>query len=224
MEYKNCNTCNKEKQITNFAIRNKIRKTYHNRCKDCTNIYAKSYRETNNETIKEKQKKWYKEKGKSWKKNYDKKNNDRIKKYERNKYKTDFSYRFRKVLRTRLNKTLKGIKFSTSIIKYTGIDLQLLRKWLEYQFDDKMNWNNYGKYWDIDHVKPCISFDLSDEKNVYLCFNWRNLQPLEKTKNYKKNRKINYNMCLNQIDKILKFESLYIQYQDIEAIQCRLRV
>ena len=50
-----------------------------------------------------------------------------------------------------------------------------------------MNWNNCGLGgWEIDHILPCNSFDLSDPKQQELCFNYTNLQPLWAIDNIKK--------------------------------------
>jgi hypothetical protein len=49
---------------------------------------------------------------------------------------------------------------------------------LEYQFDENMSWDNHGKYWSIDHVIPCASFDMSNIDEQKKCFHWSNLQPL----------------------------------------------
>ena len=38
----------------------------------------------------------------------------------------------------------------------------------------------------LDHVKPCASFNLQNEKEQQLCFNWSNLQPLEASANISK--------------------------------------
>ena len=53
-----------------------------------------------------------------------------------------------------------------------------------------MTFDNYGEYWTIDHVYPCCEYDLTIEDNIYQCFNWRNLRPLIKIKNYEKTNKI----------------------------------
>lgn len=37
-----------------------------------------------------------------------------------------------------------------------------------------MNWDNYGS-WHIDHIIPCSSWDLSNEDDIYKCFNYLNL-------------------------------------------------
>ena len=34
-----------------------------------------------------------------------------------------------------------------------------------------MSWGNHGEIWEIDHIKPCASFDLTDKKLV-LCGNY----------------------------------------------------
>ena len=49
-----------------------------------------------------------------------------------------------------------------------------------------MAWDNYGtgqngkgtQEWQIDHIKPCASFDLSKESEQKKCFHYTNLQPL----------------------------------------------
>jgi hypothetical protein len=50
-----------------------------------------------------------------------------------------------------------------------------------------MNKENHGSYWQIDHVTPCASFDLSDPEQQKICCHWSNCRPLEKTENTRKN-------------------------------------
>ena len=50
-----------------------------------------------------------------------------------------------------------------------------------------MNWDNYGRDgWHVDHFRPCASCDLNDEEQQLVCFNWRNLAPLDSFENYSK--------------------------------------
>ena len=48
-------------------------------------------------------------------------------------------------------------------------------------FKPGMSWENYGKIWEIDHIKPCDSFDLTKLEEQQKCFHYTNLQPLFKT-------------------------------------------
>lgn len=41
---------------------------------------------------------------------------------------------------------------------YTFDDLKVH---LENQFDDVMNWSNYGTYWELDHIKPITAFKFN---------------------------------------------------------------
>lgn len=44
-----------------------------------------------------------------------------------------------------------------------------------------MNWENHGVIWEIDHIKPCSSFDLTNNDHQKQCFHFSNHQPLFKT-------------------------------------------
>jgi hypothetical protein len=49
---------------------------------------------------------------------------------------------------------------------------------IEAQFIPGMSWENYGRGgWEIDHIKPCASFDLTDPAQQAACFHFTNLRP-----------------------------------------------
>ena len=75
-------------------------------------------------------------------------------------------------------------------MELVGCSLEFLKSHLEKQFDDKMTWDNYGSYWSLDHIMPMASFDLSIKEEQNKCFNWMNLQPLERKENIRKGAKI----------------------------------
>jgi hypothetical protein len=115
------------------------------------------------------------------------------------------------------NKTLlsikqkKWVKKYSKILNYLSVPLEYFKKWIEFQFqlDSKMTWENQGKYWDFDHVKPCDSFDLTNEEEIKKCFVWHNISPLEKKKNYSKNKKIDPLLIENTNKRKELFISLY---------------
>jgi len=85
---------------------------------------------------------------------------------------------------------------SYSMSKYIGIDAFMLRKWIESMWSDGMNWDNYGEYWVVDHVVPIRFFNLKDEKDLYLCWNYKNLLPLLKEDNSKKHGSVYFAFIL----------------------------
>ena len=60
-----------------------------------------------------------------------------------------------------------------------------LRQHIERQFDDNMNWDNYGIYWHIDHIIPqsCLPYTSMEEDNFKKCWALNNLRPLEAKEN-----------------------------------------
>jgi len=71
------------------------------------------------------------------------------------------------------------------LVSYT---LGELMRHLEKQFYNKMNWNNYGNYWAVDHITPKSSFNYTspDDLEFKQCWALKNLQPLEKIENIRK--------------------------------------
>ena len=73
-----------------------------------------------------------------------------------------------------------------------GYTIQDLIVHLEKQFDEKMNWGNYGSYWVIDHILPItlFKFDSSNDPQFKQCWDLKNLRPLEKIANIKKGKRV----------------------------------
>lgn len=87
----------------------------------------------------------------------------------------------REALRNRLWECLKkkGLQKANSITKYLGCPPSDLPSILEKKFLPGMTWDNRGRGgWDIDHIIPCASFDLSKQEHLSVCFHHLNLQPL----------------------------------------------
>jgi hypothetical protein len=106
------------------------------------------------------------------------------------KYRDDISYKLLKLLRSRIYKVMKETVKSKTSLELLGCSLKQLQHHLEKQFKKGMSWDNYGK-WHIDHIQPCVSFDLRKPSEQRKCFNYRNLQPLWAKENLRKNGKHN---------------------------------
>ncbi|KKN37889.1 hypothetical protein LCGC14_0758980 [marine sediment metagenome] len=111
--------------------------------------------------------------------------------------KNDIQFRIKRNLRARVNRCVRGMVKNGSAVKDLGCTVEKLKKYLEKQFysnsktGESMTWENYGLYgWHIDHVKPLISFDLSDREQFLKACNYTNLQPLWAQDNLAKGHKI----------------------------------
>jgi len=173
---KTCNKCKEEKILDNFT---KDRIT----CKIC----LKEYYILNKNKYKENSKNWYnknKQKHSERVSLYQKDNKESLNKFRKTYYhnvlKIDLNYKIANNLRTRLCKLLKTGKLSL-LKDLIGCNKDKLIDHLEKQFLPVFTWKNYGEVWEIDHIKPCSNFDLSDPKQQKICFNYKNLQPLFKT-------------------------------------------
>lgn len=158
---------------------------YHERMKD------PEYRKVRQEYDRKRNKGYYRKHNKKFKKaqqNWRKRNKDKINKYhaewQRNRYAKDPVFRLNMTIsrgiRRALNKGYGG-KWQ-DFVDYT---LDELRTHLEAQFDDKMNWSNYSKYWVIDHKIPLSRY----KKNPIKAWQLSNLQPLEAKENIRKSNK-----------------------------------
>lgn len=112
--------------------------------------------------------------------------------WRRARYKTNPEYKLLCLLRTRLTIALKGGKGikSLSAVSLLGCPLWHLRAHLEFLFRPGMDWNTWGTAWELDHIKPCASFDFRDVEQQKACFHWTNLQPLFAEENRQKSNKL----------------------------------
>tara|TARA_R100001143_G_scaffold20759_1_gene22098 strand:- start:64 stop:768 length:705 start_codon:yes stop_codon:yes gene_type:complete len=122
----------------------------------------------------------------------DPKNRERFRGYWRAAMKrrmADPNTQIRHNLRVRMKSVLKGIYKSAVTMKLVGCTIEELWKHLEScsSWEPWMTRENYGAGgWDLDHIKACATFDLTDPAQQRECFHWSNLQPLEHIKNIKK--------------------------------------
>jgi hypothetical protein len=116
---------------------------------------------------------------------------------------------------------------SESYAPYFGLDIETLRQWFELQFTDELNWDNFGKAWQFEHIIPATNFDYSNENDLVLCWNFINIR-VEKLSSDKTHsdridplavrpyfqdlyNKTGYSLCLKMLEKIETIEIANIE-------------
>ena len=116
----------------------------------------------------------------------------KLRKYRQN----SLLFRMKNNLRSRILAALKGdlaLKRDRTM-DLVGCTPRELKSHIETHFKPGMNWDNWGKgdgFWNLDHIRPCASFDLTDQEQQKACFHWSNLQPLWAQENLEKHAKWN---------------------------------
>lgn len=221
--YKTCDNCRNEAKI----YRDKIKRTYkqgqfsstdgkHKQCSDCLNIklleefykYKRNKDGYRNQCIKCHSVRW--------KKYY----NEGYNKILKDKAINDMIYRLKQNQKSYLHQQLKNSKLKkiNSTNKYIGCNIEQLKKWLEFQFDNDMNWIN--KSWQLDHIIPVSLFNLNDDFERQLAFNWTNIQPLYTKDNLQKSnnlRPYEYFSSIVKVSNFIKKNKLNLQeYQNVK--------
>ena len=88
-----------------------------------------------------------------------------------------FRNRMREALRLQLAGKHRHAK------ELAGCSWGYLVQHIQSQFRSGMTWENHGTYWQIDHIRPCASFDLKQPEEQDKCFHYTNLQPLTTIEN-----------------------------------------
>ena len=156
--------------------------------------YNREYHQDNMEKLNEKSRRYY----------YLHK--DKIRAYESYRRKTDPCYRIRLNLSRRIRCALKSqnTRKTNKTMDLVGCSLKEFKKHLEDLFTAGMTWNNYGRNgWTIDHIKPCVCFDLTKEQEQKKCFHYKNQQPLWHKINSSKGSRYG-NVTMRKRHKIMK--------------------
>lgn len=114
--------------------------------------------------------------------------------------------KFKRYVRTRIYNCLKRNKNKRSI-DYLGCSN---KEYFDYIMSYNSNYtiDNYGTTWHIDHVIPISKFDMCDDSETKIAFNWRNTMPLDKTNNLKKNNSIDIQQIKHHLLYLKTFHNL----------------
>ncbi len=180
---KKCNGCSQVKSVVEFRIllekRSKNPKPYTcSLCKLCERVKSLERYNNNRETNIQK--------NKEYKKNNREKINQTRRAYIRETMKVP-EQRLKRNMKSLISGKLKKTRHTGD---YLGAPMSLIVRWFEFNFEESMNWSNYGSLWEVDHVMPIASFDLTNEYQSLLCFCWMNLMPRLCNENRIKSSKI----------------------------------
>ena len=185
---KQCKKCNAVKPLNEFCNRKGEKDGKHRYCKLCLNSDFKTYYHVSGRKENEYYK-TYREQNKEYFNKYSHihyhTKKELYREWEKNKYAIDIPYRIKHLTSSRINSALSTYQAlkKDRTIEYLGCTISEYCDYLESKFDFNMTWENQGTYWQIDHIRPIASFDLTDEEQLYQCFHYTNTQPMEKTEN-----------------------------------------
>ena len=217
MSNKICSKCKIEHSIEMYGLINKklksgeIKQRLKSQCKNCQTQVQKERRIRQQ---KENPEKFYEKWNESYQKRKDRiresekirlskpenreKRREYLRKYKAKKRLLDPSYKINENYRKRVWKCLNNK--SNSSKELLGCDINLYFKWITFamSIDKNMNWENYGKYWNIDHVIPISTFDLSDADDAKKAFNWKNTWAIKSGENFSKKNNVIENHIIEQ--------------------------
>ena len=113
--------------------------------------------------------------------------------YRRSRWQYDEDFRLNARYRTTLNKSINNNKNYGNIEEELGCTIQELKKYIEIQFKDGMNWNNRSvnsSGWSIDHIEPLSQYDFRNEEDRLKACRFSNLRPVWARDNKLKGNKI----------------------------------
>ena len=90
--------------------------------------------------------------------------------------------------RLRIHHALNGKSKSSSTRDFLGIDIDIYRKWIQWQFTPEMNWSNI----EIEYAKAICLIDVSNDEGLKEAFSWKNTQPLLKYDHQLKGTKFDF--------------------------------
>ena len=201
VECKKCTKCEEILELSKFYKKTdqmaKGTDGLHSACKVCTNDRSgltkkqKEERKENGKIYREKNKAKIAARNKKYVADNKEAVRARQNKYKRERRKNDPNFKLDNNLRGRVYNALHSQKLikSRKTFDLIGCSVSFLKSYLAERFVDGMSWDNYGKEWEIDHIKPVSKFDLSDKEEQLKCFHYFNLQPLWRKDNRNKRAK-----------------------------------
>ena len=158
--------------------------------------YRKQYRTCNKERLKEYHKQWrqknklqidahtkeHRKNNPHVRKAWEEKNKERLtayaRKYMLDRRNSDTNFKLVVNLRTRVYRAIKNNYKSGSAVHDLGCSIDEFKAYISAKFRDGMTWGNWGSVWELDHIIPLCSFDLTNREQFLVAVHYKNHQPL----------------------------------------------
>jgi hypothetical protein len=190
MQTKTCTKCGIEKELSQFHKHNIGKFGFTSKCKLCQKKYQEEHKEERIAYLL-RDKENISKKAEEYRIKNREKINHQTSKRTSERLKIDINFKIKVYLRNRIWSVLKANKKSKRTLELLGCSIEFLKNHLESKFTEGMTWDNYGVGgWEVDHITPCASFDLSDPNQQTQCFHYTNLQPLWAIENRSKGKKL----------------------------------
>ena len=184
---------NAERNRTN---RRKALKRWKAENKDKISAYEAEYRGKHKEKLREWGKRWREENKaralegqRKWRQENRRRCNDTRNEYRKRRLVVDPAYRLLCLTRGRIKSALKGLRKPAPTTQLLGAPLPDVLRHIERQFRRGMTWDNWGKVWHVDHIRPLAGFELSDPDQLAQACHFTNLRPLAVKENLSKGAK-----------------------------------
>lgn len=205
-----CKDCYKLRYEQNKEKRKQKDKEYRSRpeIKEIKRQKSKEYYEKHKEIMKQKAREnYYKnidkyheydkqrnrtEGRKNYKKEYSNKyraeNIEKLNEYDRQRYlkrRESIRYVLGQAISGGIRRCINNTKADRHWEALVNFTFEELKSHLEKQFSSEMNWDNYGSYWEIDHIIPQNTFNISSAEDLQfqICWSLLNLRPLTVSEN-----------------------------------------
>jgi hypothetical protein len=98
--------------------------------------------------------------------------------YNKAKRLSDPNYRTIKVVTATLRRAIRHPTRPGSAPRHLGCSIEFFKEYIAAKFKKPMSWRNWGRVWQLDHIKPFRSFDLTDQEQLLQACHYTNVQPL----------------------------------------------
>ena len=106
--------------------------------------------------------------------------------YLRRRKQSDINFAIASKLRNRLTTAIRSDYKTGSAVDDLGCSIADFALYISNQFRDGMSWDNWGDVWELDHIEPLCSFDLTNRQQLLKAVHYTNFQPLTILENRRK--------------------------------------